>query len=312
MKLAQFKTENSNQQRLGALVDEVVCDVAELARAVSASGPEPASWLLDVSSMLELVNRGPAGLDELKALLSNIQASAGRAAMTAYSIEAIEFLPAVAAGKILAIGRNYVDHAIEGGAEPPKAPLIFNKLPNALSAHEAPIVLPTISTAIDYEAELAVLIGQRAKRVSEAEALDYVFGYTLMNDVTAREIQRGDGQWTRGKGLDTFAPLGPFITTRDEIADVQSLNIEGRLNGEVMQSSNTGKMIFPVAYLISYLSQGVTLEPGDVIATGTPEGVGIFRDPPVLLKAGDVFEVTIEKLGTLRNSVSELPAVAGG
>ncbi len=305
MKLAQFKTENSNQQRLGALVDEVVCDVAELARAVSASGPEPASWLLDVSSMLELVNRGPAGLDELKALLSNIQASAGRAAMTAYSIEAIEFLPAVAAGKILAIGRNYVDHAIEGGAEPPKAPLIFNKLPNALSAHEAPIVLPTISTAIDYEAELAVLIGQRAKQVSEAEALDYVFGYTMMNDVTARDLQRGDGQWTRGKSLDSFAPLGPFITTRDEISNVQSLKIEGILNGQVMQSSNTARMIFKVPYLISYISQGITLEPGDVIATGTPEGVGFFRDPPVLLKAKDVFEVKIEKLGTLRNAVVE-------
>ncbi|SRR6266496_296815 len=305
MKLAQFKSENSIQQRLGALVDDVIYDLAELARAVKASGREPASWLLDVSSMLELINRGPAGVDELKALLSNVQASTGRAAMTAYSIDAIEFLPAVYACKILAIGRNYVDHAIEGGAEPPKAPLIFNKLPNALSAHEAPIVLPTISTAIDYEAELAVLIGQRAKQVSEAEALDYVFGYTMMNDVTARDLQRGDGQWTRGKSLDSFAPLGPFITTRDEISNVQSLKIEGILNGQVMQSSNTARMIFKVPYLISYISQGITLEPGDVIATGTPEGVGFFRDPPVLLKAKDVFEVKIEKLGTLRNAVVE-------
>ena len=230
--------------------------------------------------------------------------------MSSYPLDETEFLPAVYPRKILAIGRNYVDHAIEGGAEPPKAPLIFNKLSNSLSAHNAPIVLPTISSQVDYEAELAVIIGRRAKRVDEATALDYVFGYTLINDVSARDLQFGDGQWTRGKGLDTFAPLGPFITTRDEIADVQSLNIEGRLNGEVMQSSNTGKMIFPVAYLISYLSQGMTLEPGDVIATGTPEGVGVFRDPPVLLKAGDVFEVTIEKLGTLRNPVS-LPRPVG-
>ncbi|HEY5073099.1 MAG TPA: fumarylacetoacetate hydrolase family protein, partial [Pyrinomonadaceae bacterium] len=152
-------------------------------------------------------------------------------------------------------------------------------------------------------AELAVVIGRRAKRVSEAEALEYVFGYTLIDDVSARDLQFGDGQWTRGKGLDTFAPLGPFITTRDEIKDVQALKIEGRLNGEVMQSSNTGKMIFKVAYLVSYLSQGITLEPGDVIATGTPDGVGVFRKPPVLLKAGDVFEVEIEGLGTLRNPV---------
>ncbi len=212
-------------------------------------------------------------------------------------------MPAVHPSKILAIGRNYVDHAIEGGAAPPAAPLLFNKLPNSLSAHDAPILLPDISQQVDYEAELAVVIGRRARRVSEAEALDYVFGYTMINDVSARDLQFGDGQWTRGKGLDTFAPLGPFITTRDEIADVQALKIEGRLNGKVMQSSNTGKMIFKVAYLVSYLSQGMTLEPGDVIATGTPEGVGVFRDPPVLLKAGDVYEVEIEGLGTLRNPV---------
>src|SRR5581483_1366132 len=152
-------------------------------------------------------------------------------------------------------------------------------------------------------AERAVVVGRTAKRVSEADALNYVFGYSLINDVSARDLQFGDGQWTRGKGLDTFAPLGPFITTRDEIDDVQSLKIEGVLNGQVMQSSNTSKMIFGVAHLVSYLSQGITLEPGDVIASGTPDGVGIFRKPPVLLKPGDVFEVKIEKLGTLRNPV---------
>ena len=138
---------------------------------------------------------------------------------------------------------------------------------------------------------------------ARAEALDYVFGYTLINDVSARDLQFGDGQWVRGKGLDGFAPLGPFITTRDEIADVHALKIEGRLNGAVMQSSNTGKMIFKVPYLIAYISQAITLEPGDVLATGTPEGVGIFRQPPVLLRPGDVFEVTVEQLGTLRNPV---------
>jgi 2-keto-4-pentenoate hydratase/2-oxohepta-3-ene-1,7-dioic acid hydratase in catechol pathway len=215
-------------------------------------------------------------------------------------------LPAVDAGKILAIGRNYVDHAIEGGAAPPESPLIFNKLNNSLSAHNKSIVLPTISNKVDYEAELAVIIGRKAKGVSEAEALKYVFGYAPINDVSARDLQFGDGQWVRGKGLDTFAPLGPFLTTSDEVADVQALNIEGRLNGQIMQSSNTRKMIFNVAYLVSYISQGITLEPGDVIATGTPEGVGVFRDPPVLLKAGDVYEVTIEGLGTLSN-----PVVAG-
>ena len=297
MKLAQFKTNESAEQRLGVLVGDRVYDVAKLARALKESGGGPPSWLLQANRTQDVINRGESAVRDIEALLSDIQLG------TALPVDSIEFLPAVYPSKILAIGRNYVDHAIEGGAAPPEAPLLFNKLPNSLSAHNAPIVLPHISLKVDYEAELAVVIGRRAKRVSEAEALDYVFGYTLIDDVSARDLQFGDGQWTRGKGLDTFAPLGPFITTRDEIKNVQALKIEGRLNGEVMQSSNTGKMIFQVAYLVSYLSQGLTLEPGDVIATGTPEGVGVFRDPPVLLKAGDVFEVEIEKLGTLRNPV---------
>ena len=304
MKLAQFKTENSAEQRLGLLLGDVVCDVAELARAVKTIGPNSDDWLLKINSTLDIIRRGASGLREVDSLLTSIAPGKGRLPIAAYSIDSIRFLPAVHASKILAIGRNYADHAIEGGSAPPKAPLIFNKLPNSLSAHDEPIVLPTISEQVDYEAELAVVIGRTARRVTEADALDYVFGYTLINDVSARDLQYGDGQWTRGKGLDTFAPLGPFITTRDEIADVHALKIEGRLNGEVMQSSNTGKMMFKVPYLVSYISQGITLEPGDVIATGTPDGVGIFRKPPVLLKAGDVFEVEIEKLGLLRNTIA--------
>jgi len=303
MKLAQFKTTGSDKHRLGFAVGDLVCDVAELARAVMAAGGEPGSWLLETNNSLDVIGRGESGLRDIDALMAGGQLRGTGNPVTGYPINEIDFLPAVHPSKILAIGRNYVDHAIEGGAKPPEAPLLFNKLPNSLSAHNAPIVLPGISQKVDYEAELAVVIGRRAKRVSEAEALEYIFGYTLINDVSARDLQFGDGQWTRGKSLDTFAPLGPFITTRDEIADVQALKIEGRLNGEVMQSSNTSKMIFQVAYLVSYLSQGITLEPGDVIATGTPEGVGVFRDPPVLLKAGDVYEVEIEGLGMLRNPV---------
>ena len=303
MKLTQFKTKESDRQRLGVLVGDVVCDVAELAHAVKSAGGEPASWLLEAKDTLDVIGRGESALNDINALFGDSQSPSGRGQAAGYSFDQIEFLPATYPSKILAIGRNYVDHAIEGGAAPPAAPLLFNKLPNSLSAHNAPIVLPDISQKVDYEAELAVVIGRRARRVSEAEALDHIFGYTLIDDVSARDLQFGDGQWTRGKGLDTFAPLGPFITTRDEIPDVQALKIEGRLNGEIMQSSNTSKMIFQVAYLVSYLSQAITLEPGDVIATGTPEGVGVFRDPPVLLKAGDVYEVEIEGLGTLRNPV---------
>lgn len=301
MKLAQFKPKNAKQPGVGVLLGEVVCDVAELARAQRSGGATVADWLLEANCTLDVVHRGTEGVEQLNALLSLQTGS--RSAIAGFSEADIEFLPAVPPGKMLAIGRNYADHAIEGGGEPPKAPLIFAKLSNALSAHNAPIVLPTISETIDWEAELAIVIGRRAKAVSEADALDYVFGYTLMNDVTARDLQRKDGQWTRGKGLDTFAPLGPFITTRDEIQDIQNLKIEGLYNGVVTQASNTSKMIFSIAYLISYISQGITLEPGDVIATGTPEGVGYFRDPPVLLKPGDVCEVRVEKLGTLRNPV---------
>lgn len=303
MKLCQFKTKDSQQQRLGISIDDdVVCDVAELARAVKSAGGAPADWLLESNSTLDVICRGHSATQDIASLLEGGPHS-GQGQTVAYPLDSIEFLPATYPGKILAIGRNYAEHASEGGADLPKAPLLFNKLPNALSAHNATIVLPSISEQVDFEAELAVIIGKRAKRVGEASSFDYVFGYSLINDVSARDLQFGDGQWTRGKSLDTFAPLGPFITTRDEIDDVQSLKIEGVLNGQVMQSSNTSKMIFKVAHLVSYLSQGITLEPGDVIATGTPDGVGVFRKPPVLLKAGDVFEVKIEKLGTLRNRV---------
>lgn len=303
MKLAQFKTRDEDRAHVGVSTADVICDIGALARAARSNGKTVSDWLFDVSNALDVINRGDAAVREIDNLLTRDGNSSSRSAIVAYPVKEVEFLPAVYPGKMLAIGRNYADHALEGGGAPPKAPLIFAKLANALSAHNRPIVLPTISETIDWEAELAVVIGRRARAVGEAEALNYVFGYTLMNDVTARDLQRKDGQWTRGKGLDTFAPLGPFITTRDEIADVQNLQLEGLYNGQVTQSSNTSKMIFSIAYLISYISQGITLEPGDVIASGTPEGVGFFREPPVLLKSGDVCEVRIEKLGTLRNPV---------
>jgi len=307
MKFAQFKKTGSDQQRLGVGVSEGVLDLAALAAAVRSSGEEVAEWLLTADSTLEVIRRGDTGLADINELMKAAHGPGlSQDERFAIPLVSIEFLPAVNPGKMLAIGRNYADHAIEGGSAPPEAPLIFNKLSTSLSAHNKPIVLPRISQKVDYEAELAVVIGRKAKGVSEDEALSYVFGYAPINDVSARDLQFGDGQWVRGKGLDTFAPIGPFVTSRDEIADVQALDIEGRLNGQVMQSSNTRKMIFGVAYLVSYISQGITLEPGDVIATGTPEGVGVFRDPPVLLKSGDVYEVVIEGIGTLSN-----PVVAG-
>ena len=274
MKLTQFKTKISDDKRLGMLKGDVIVDITEIA-----------------PDMLSLIKQGSSALF----------AAAKLTPRSAYALDAVEYLPAVDAGKVVAIGRNYYDHAVEGGNEPPKSPLLFTKFTNALAGHNARVTLHAISEQIDFEAEMAVVIGKRASKVDEADALDYVFGYAPLNDVSARDLQFSDGQWVRGKSLDGFCPVGPFITTRDEIADPQALKIEGLLNGQVMQSSNTKMMIFGVAYLIHYITQGVTLEPGDVIATGTPEGVGVFRKPPVLLKDGDVFEVAIEKLGTLRN-----------
>ena len=202
--------------------------------------------------------------------------------------------------KILALGRNYAEHAAEGGAPVPTRPLIFAKLPSAIIGHGDAIRWdPAISDKIDWEAELAVVIGRVARGVAEADALDCVFGYTCANDVTARDLQEGDGQWTRAKGMDTFCPLGPWIET--EIADPNNLRIESWVGLERMQQSNTRQMVFNVRYLIAYLSRMFTLYPGDIILTGTPAGVGHARTPPRFLQPGDSVRVEIEGIGTLEN-----------
>ena len=186
----------------------------------------------------------------------------------------------------------------------PTKPVIFSKFSTCIIAPNEPIVVPDESTQTDYEAELAVVMGRRATNVNRADAMDYVFGYANFNDVSARDFQFADAQWQRGKSCDTFAPIGPFIATADEVPDPQNLSIKFRLNGETMQNSTTGQMIFGVAELIEYLSRYFTLEPGDIIATGTPPGVGFARKPPVYLKDGDVCEVEIEGLGILSNPVT--------
>jgi 2-keto-4-pentenoate hydratase/2-oxohepta-3-ene-1,7-dioic acid hydratase in catechol pathway len=208
-------------------------------------------------------------------------------------------------GKIVCVGLNYRDHAQEGGAELPTAPLLFAKWPNTLIGPGDPIVVPPEATQVDYEAELGVVIGTTARRVSERDALDHVEGYVCVNDVTARDLQFGDGQWTRGKSPDTFCPVGPRLVAREEIDDPQALGIRCIVNGRTMQDSSTAQMIFSVAEIIAYTSQVITLEPGDLIATGTPAGVGVFRDPKVLLQDGDEVSVEIDGLGTLTNPVEK-------
>lgn len=206
--------------------------------------------------------------------------------------------------KVLAIGLNYADHARESGIDPPTAPVLFVKTSNSvIGPGESIRWFLKDSQQVDFEAELAVIIGRRARAVRTEEALSYVLGYTCCNDVSARDAQFADGQWIRGKSFDTFCPIGPWVVTADEIEDPQSLGIRCIVDGQLMQDSNTAEMIFGVSELISYLSQVMTLEPGDVIATGTPFGVGFARTPPIYLENGNVVEVEIDRIGTLTNPV---------
>lgn len=207
--------------------------------------------------------------------------------------------------KIVCLGLNYRDHAEESGMDLPATPMLFAKFRNSLVGPAAAIVPPASAQAVDYEAELAVVIGRRAKDVAAAEAMDHVAGVMAMNDVTARDIQHATSQWTAGKAIDTFAPCGPSLVFLDEIDDVQDLGVKARLNGEAVQDGTTANMIFDVAATVEFVSSLMTLEPGDIIATGTPAGVGVSRDPQLLLRPGDVIEVEVGGVGTLRNVVAE-------
>jgi 2-keto-4-pentenoate hydratase/2-oxohepta-3-ene-1,7-dioic acid hydratase in catechol pathway len=205
--------------------------------------------------------------------------------------------------KIVCVGHNYRAHVEEQGAELPSEPLLFAKFPTALVGDGDEIVLPPEATHVDAEAELAVVIGSRGRRLSPARALDVVAGYLAANDVSARNLQYGDGQWTRGKGFDTFCPVGPRLAPVEELGDASNLRVTQRLNGELFQDGRTSSLIFDVPTLVAYVSSVFTLEPGDLILTGTPPGVGIARTPPVGLKPGDVVEVEVEGVGTVRNPV---------
>jgi 2-keto-4-pentenoate hydratase/2-oxohepta-3-ene-1,7-dioic acid hydratase in catechol pathway len=204
--------------------------------------------------------------------------------------------------KIVCVGLNYRDHAEEQGVELPDRPLLFAKWPNTLIGAGEPIRIPAICTQPDYEAELGVVIGRRARQVSRDDALDVVRGYVVANDVSGRDLQFSDGQWVRGKTLDTFLPVGELVPT-SEVPDPQSLPIRAVLNGEVMQDSNTSNQIFGVAEVIEFVSRAITLEPGDLIITGTPAGVGAFRTPPIWLRPGDEITIEIDGVGSITNPV---------
>jgi acylpyruvate hydrolase len=314
--------ESGKQPALGVVVKDRIVGVApaiqllqkkRVPRALSqgASFKNAARRVLDAGAapkdMIELLGRGQAWGRSLAAVTSalakGIDAAKAPRGLFIPLAKARLLAPIPKPGKITCVGLNYADHAREQGHEPPKSPIFFLKSGNTICGPGDPIQLPPNSSQVDYEAEFAVVIGKRGSRIPEAEAYDYVAGYMILHDVSARDLQFSDGQWYRGKSCDTFAPTGPWIVTRDEIKDPHNLRISLTLNGEVMQDSNTSNLIFSVPYLISYLSHSATWEVGDLISTGTPPGVGVFRKPPVFLKAGDTTSVTVEGLGTLTNPV---------
>lgn len=290
MRLVQFQA-NTPEVRLGAVVGDRVIDLLATARI---SG-EPTAHL---DSTLNLLQGGKPVLALARKLAKE---SAATANLPLSSVRLMA--PISRPGKIVAIGLNYRDHCVEQGIEPPTIPLIFAKFPTCITGPYGAIVLPSDDAQVDYEAELGVVIGETAKRVKAGNAMEFVAGYLVLNDVSARKWQFSDKQWVRGKSCDTFCPIGPWLTTRDEISDPHALPIRTRVSGQLLQDSNTSNLIFRIPELIEFITASITLEPGDVIATGTPVGVGCFRTPPIYLKPGDVVETEIEGLGTLRNAV---------
>lgn len=295
MKIVTFKNDgestDENLYRIGVLTEEnEILDVTEL---VSAQD-------LNATDLLKFFDLDRNLYWQAQTALKD----ANHFALPKIKREEIEICaPVPRPGKVICIGLNYRDHAEESGMAIPTSPIIFSKFVTCIAAPGSPIILPEGSEQVDYEAEFAFVIGRRAQNISQTDALNYVFGYTNFNDVSARDFQFADGQWQRGKSCDTFAPMGEYILTADEVSDPHNLRIQFRLNGETLQDSNTNQLIFKIPEIIEFLSKFITLEPGDVIATGTPPGVGFARKPPIFLKDGDVAEVEIEGLGILTNPV---------
>ena len=295
---------------VGVLTDDGIYDLTRAALYWNADPDRPLTRSLSRDVSL-LVNAGPQRLLGALDLLSGT--TGADEVETSFPLIPVDSVavraPLLHPGKIIGVGLNYRDHCREQGVFPPAHPILFAKFNNALTDPGAPIAHPDWTEQLDFECELAVVIGSKARRVGVDRALEHVFGYTILNDVTARDAQKTDRQWLRAKGADGFAPLGPVVVTADEVADPQSLGIGSTVNGEIWQYSSTAEMIFSVAELISFISQSITLEPGDVIATGTPAGVGHFHTPPRYLQVGDVVRCEIEGIGVLENEIVEPAAL---
>lgn len=294
MKIVRFVHNGS--ESYGILTNDEIIDLPKLSRLKRQPIPSSVEGLVSLGAAAEPM------LTELMGELPDTQKKKVTLELKAVTIKA----PIAVPPKIVCLGLNYRDHAEEAKATAPDEPIIFMKPRTAIIGPEEPIVKPSFVKKLDYEAELAVIIGRRGKNIPLSEAKDYVFGYTVFDDISARDIQFKDGQWTRGKSFDTFAPMGPCIVTAAEIGDPSRLRLWARVNGEVRQNSSTSKMIFNVYEIIYHLSRVMTLEPCDIIATGTPSGVAAFMKPkPRFLEPDDNVEIEIEKIGVLRNKVTE-------
>lgn len=281
MKLVRFGPPN--QERPGVLMekDSKILDVRAMAFDIADfNGHFFSHW----------------GVERLRALLQE-------PSLKTVPADAVRLGPPIARpGKIVCLGKNYADHAVEFDSEIPASPILFSKASSSLAGPGDPIVLPRGAKVVDGEVELAVVIGRTVQRVSESDAMQFVAGYTVLNDVTDREAQKESKQWFRAKSADTFCPLGPYLVTPDEIRDPQNLRLYSKINGQTLQDNSTSKMIFKIAHLISFISSSITLEAGDIIATGTPGGIGSAHKPPVLLRPGDTIEAGIEGLGRQRGT----------
>lgn len=289
MKLLNYYPERQTTPHLGAVIDGMVVD---LTKAFPAD-----SRFVSVSALLRA---GKDSIGHAQRRVEDVRSRTG----TATALKEVRYAPPVDERcRIFCVGLNYADHAAENKLPPPESPIFFAKLAAVAIGNEEPIPLPAASQQVDYEAEVAFVIGARARRVSVQDAGQYIAGFTIMNDVTARDLQFQDKQWFRGKNCDGFAPLGPWLVTIDELPNTDDLTITLTLNGEIRQKSNTSQLFFKPAELLSFLSQTLTLEAGDVISTGTPGGIGYYADPKIFLKSGDVLEVAVDGVGVLRNRV---------
>jgi 2,4-diketo-3-deoxy-L-fuconate hydrolase len=308
MRLLQFrpKKDPDARARMGALIarGRAVLDLPATLDSAGRGGWLPASsagewWNLD-GSVWSLVRSSVEAAQRADDKTVAQWTKHGKV----YALEDVTLCaPVPRPGKLICIGLNYRDHAIESKMELPQSPIMFSKFSTSIVGPDAAVVIPPGSEKTDYEAELAFVVGRVAKNVPRAKALSHVFGYVCLNDVSERGFQFADSQWQRGKSCDTFAPMGPYVVSSDEVANPHDLAIRLRLNGQTMQDSRTSQLIFDIPALIEFISQAITLEPGDVVATGTPSGVGFARKPPVFIKPGDRMEVEIDGLGVLCSSV---------